>query len=56
MELEEVKQELELAGLDNEKIRKIMMAIQRTGFDPKDVDKKLKTMGIDPIFEHEYED
>lgn len=50
MEIEEVMFELELAGLNGEQCRKIMMSIQRTGFDAKEVDKKLQLMGFDPIF------
>ena len=56
MEIEEIMFELELAGLNSEQCRKIMMSIQRGGFDPKEVDKKLRLMGFDPIFTDEYEE
>ena len=56
MEIEEVMFELELAGLNGEQCRKIMMSIQRGGFDAKEVDKKLGLMGFDPIFTDEYEE
>lgn len=50
MNIEEITFELELAGLTLEQQRKILMSIQRTGFDPKAVDQKLIAMGYEPIF------
>jgi hypothetical protein len=50
MNIEEITFELELAGLTPDQKRKILMSIQRTGFDPKVVDQKLVAMGYERIF------
>jgi hypothetical protein len=50
MNIEEITFELELAGLTPDQQRKILLSIQRTGFDPKVVDHKLVAMGYERIF------
>jgi len=45
-----IKFELELVGLSMGQITKLMNAIKRDGFDPKEMDRKLIAMGYAPTF------
>ena len=48
--LEEIKFELELVGLSMGQITKLINAVKRDGFNPKEMDRKLIAMGYSPIF------
>jgi hypothetical protein len=50
MTIEEIKFELELAGLRIEEQRMLLSSIKRSGFDPKILDRKLIGMGYAPVF------
>lgn len=50
MTLEEIEFELELAGLRREEQRMLLSSIRRSGFDAKQLDRKLITMGYTPVF------
>lgn len=50
MTMEEIKFELELAGLRIEEQRMLLSSVNRSGFDPKLLDRKLIGMGYAPIF------
>lgn len=50
MTLEEIALELEMLGLSGEQRGKILSSIQRDGFDPIAIDKKLFNMGFEPVF------
>ncbi|CAA6808945.1 MAG: Unknown protein [uncultured Sulfurovum sp.] len=50
MNIEEIKFELELTGLSIGQITKLINAIKRDGFDAKQMDRKLISMGYSPIF------
>jgi len=50
MTLEEVELELELAGVSSEQRRKLLSFCKTYGFDAKAVDKKLASMGFEPVF------
>ncbi len=50
MTLEEIALELEMLGLSLEQRGKMLSSIQRDGFDPKAIDKKLFNMGFEPVF------
>ncbi|CAA6807007.1 MAG: Unknown protein [uncultured Sulfurovum sp.] len=50
MDLEEIKFELELVGLSMGQITKLINAVKRDGFDPKEMDRKLIAMGYAPTF------
>lgn len=50
MTLEEIALELEMLGLSLEQRGKMLSSIQRDGFDPKALDKKLFNMGFEPVF------
>ncbi|CAA6814268.1 MAG: Unknown protein [uncultured Sulfurovum sp.] len=58
MDIEEIKFELELTGLSIGQITKLINAVKRDGFDPKQMDRKLIAMGYSPIFTiyDDYED
>lgn len=50
MTLEEIEFELEMVGISGDQLRKLLSAVQRDGFDPKVLDRKLMTMGYAPVF------
>lgn len=51
MTLEEIEFELEMIGMPSDKLRKLLSAIKRDGFDAKALDRKLMTMGYTPVFD-----
>ena len=51
MTLEEIEFELEMIGMPGDKLRKLLSAIKRDGFDAKALDRKLMTMGYAPVFD-----
>ena len=51
MTLEEIEFELEMIGMPSDKLRKLLSAIKRDGFDAKALDRKLMTMGYAPVFD-----
>ena len=50
MTREEIAFELELAGLSREQQNKLLSAIDRGGFNAKELDRKLVLMGFEPVF------
>jgi flagellar basal body P-ring protein FlgI len=50
MSLEEIEMELELAGVSRDKIMKLLSYVKSNGYDAKELDRKLRTMGIEPVF------
>jgi hypothetical protein len=50
MSLEEIEMELELAGVSRDKIMKLLSYVKSNGYDGKELDRKLRTMGIEPVF------
>ncbi len=50
MTLEEIELELELAGVSRDKIIKLLSFVKSNGYDAKALDRKLQTMGIEPVF------
>jgi len=50
MTLEEIAFELELAGLRLEEQRMLLSSVKRSGFDAKQLDRKLIAMGYAPVF------
>ncbi len=50
MSLDEIAFELELAGVNRDKMNKLLSSIKRSGFNAKDIDKKLEVMGYAPVF------
>jgi hypothetical protein len=50
MTIEEVQEELEMAGVPRVQQIKLISFCQSNGYNAKELDRKLSTMGIDPIF------
>ena len=50
MSIEEIKMELELAGVSGDKIMKLISFVKNNGFDAVAMDKKLNSMGFEKIF------
>lgn len=50
MSLEEIEMELELAGVSRDKIMKLLSYVKSHGFNAKEMDRKLQTMGFDKVF------
>jgi hypothetical protein len=50
MTLEEIKFELELAGLSHDQQRKFLSFCNTNEFDAKLLDRKLIAMGFEPVF------
>jgi len=50
MSIEEIQMELELAGVDRDKINKLISFVKNNGFDAAAMDKKLNSMGFEKVF------
>lgn len=50
MTLEEIREELEISGVEMEHVSKLIRICKRFGFDPKDLDEKLVKWGYNKIF------
>ncbi|QSZ42510.1 hypothetical protein GJV85_10435 [Sulfurimonas aquatica] len=50
MTIEEIEFELELTGMARDQQLKLLSAVKRDGYDAKLLDKKLRTMGFEPVF------
>ena len=50
MTLEEIELELEFAGVSRGQIVKLLSFVKSNGFDAKIMDRKLMTMGFEPVF------
>lgn len=50
MTIEEITFELEMAGMRLEEQRMLLSSIKRSGFDAKQLDRKLIAMGYAPVF------
>ena len=50
MTIEEIAFELELTGMTRDQQRMLISSINRSGFDPKALDRKLIAMGYAPVF------
>lgn len=50
MTIEEIKMELELAGVSLDKINKLIAFCKANGFDAAVMDKKLNLMGYEKVF------
>lgn len=50
MTIEEITFELEMTGMRLEEQRMLLSSIKRSGFDAKQLDRKLIAMGYAPVF------
>ncbi len=50
MTIEEITFELEMTGMRSEEQRMLLSSIKRSGFDAKQLDRKLIAMGYAPVF------
>jgi hypothetical protein len=50
MTLQEIQEELEVAGVAMEHVSKLVRMCKNFGFDPKELDKRLQTWGYAKIF------
>lgn len=50
MDIEEIRLELEFAGVDSEQINKLIRACKNNGFDAEVMDRKLISMGYGKVF------
>ena len=50
MTIEEIRMELELAGVSLDKINKLIAFCKTNGFDAAAMDKKLNLMGFEKVF------
>jgi len=50
MSIDEIRMELELAGVSLDKINKLISFCKNNGFDAVAMDKKLNSMGYEKVF------